>query len=226
MNNDYNKWTNQFWNDIQNIAHFTTQPYSEYWVDYFSEIPNKEKVRVLDLGCGGGRNSKMLYEMGFELRACDLYSGMVRATQNTLQKVGMSSLRASEVITQQAMTRLAYPDAYFDIVLSHGVFHNALSFADYKNALRECARVLKRGGKLCFNIFYKRGQVDKTLKRINAKQYYYLTKENLPTILLPKKDFLEVAKEAGLTISGNIFEYSSNVTTGRREVLRGILTKV
>lgn len=225
MSEDYNKWTNQFWNDKNNIFHFESQPYSDYWVEYFSSIPNKEQNKVLDLGCGGGRNSKMLYEMGFNLHACDLYSGMVETTRKVLKQVGMPESKALELVTQQSMTNLEYADKYFDLILSHGVFHNALSFEAYKKGLQECARVLKRSGKLCFNIFYKRGDVDSTLTRIESEAHYYLTEENLPTILVSKDDFLALADQTGFVALDPIYEYSSNITTGRREVLRGVLTK-
>jgi len=41
-----------------------------------------EIKRVLDLGCGAGRNTQFLFEYGFDVFACDYYDGMVKPQEN------------------------------------------------------------------------------------------------------------------------------------------------
>ena len=143
----------KFWNDKKNILWFKSQPFSQYWVDFFSKIKNKKNKRVLDLGCGVGRNTKMLSKLGFNFYACDNCKKMVDETKKSLKNIGFDEKFLERRITQQSMDNLSYPSNYFDFIISHGVYHSASSMREFKKALKESCRILKVGGVICFNIF-------------------------------------------------------------------------
>ena len=144
----------EFWNDEKNILWFKSQPFSQYWVDFFSKIKNKKNKTALDLGCGVGRNTEMLAKLGFNFYACDNYKKMIDETKKRLKRTGFNEKFLEYKITQQSMNNLSYPSDYFDFIISHGVYHNAFSVEEFKKALKESSRVLKIGGVICFNIFY------------------------------------------------------------------------
>lgn len=124
------------------------------------------------------------------------------------------------------MTRLPYNSDFFDIVLSHGVYHNAQSLKEMNRALKESSRVLKKGGRLYFNMFTSVLIVE-DFKNIEGQESVYATRENLLMVLLSKDEFLKLASDYDLKPDPDteIIEYQSMVSTGKRSVLRGILIK-
>ncbi|HEY8549544.1 MAG TPA: methyltransferase domain-containing protein [Vicinamibacterales bacterium] len=99
--------------------------------------------RVLEVGCGPGSNFPYVFERigrRGELFAADISPGMIRRAA------------AREVIAPESRhlflvngVHLPFPDGAFDAVLQIGTLNR---FADIPAALREMARVTKRGGKV------------------------------------------------------------------------------
>lgn len=91
--------------------------------------------RVLDAGCGTGRNFSLLAAAGVTaLEGCDL-------SARSLVKAAKRGAR----VAQADAERLPYRDASFDRVLSTYVL---TSVANWRRALEELVRVLKPGGRL------------------------------------------------------------------------------
>jgi len=222
--------TKSFWNSNASVSLFSKQPISEYWLDFFTShkrLNYRAKEKVLDLGCGAGRNIKMFLDLKYDVYACDLHENMVRAAKKTyLKNIKLNNQdiedKIDELVVNCSMISLPYSDDFFDIILSHGVYHNAVSLAEFKKALRESVRVLKYNGYLCFNIFSS-AYIDKGLKLMDKN--LYVTKEGLLTVLLSKKIFLNIVHKSGLVSVGPVIEYISQVSTGKRAVMRGVLRK-
>ena len=102
---------------------------------------SRPNLRVLDLGCGSGVNTKFLTEQGFDCWATDISSIGVKNTCNLLSAHGLKAVCATAKIEA-----LPFRDAFFDLVISVGVFDSAGHVAAYK-AISEIARILKPGGK-------------------------------------------------------------------------------
>jgi ubiquinone/menaquinone biosynthesis C-methylase UbiE len=92
------------------------------------------KARVLDVGTGTGRISIPLLERGLDLIGCDLSAKMLRRLQEKLP---------SARIIQSDASRLPFPTAHFDVVLTVHVLH---LIPPWREALREFRRVLKSEG--------------------------------------------------------------------------------
>lgn len=214
----------KFWNSRSITKEFYSQSISNYWLDSFKSIKNRFNKKVLDLGCGGGRNTKMLINLEFDVYACDLYEGMINITKNRLKKMGLKNKFIENRIKKAPMTNLPYNSNFFDIVLSHGVYHNAQTMEEFNCALKESARVLKKRGLLYFNIFTS-GFIAEDFRNIKGQQNLYITKENLPMILLSRSEFFKMASNYNLKPGTEITGYQSVVSTGKRSVLRGILVK-
>jgi ubiquinone/menaquinone biosynthesis C-methylase UbiE len=214
--------TSDFWNNKKVIKTFASQPESKYWLPFFNSQQSRSKKKVLDLGCGTGRNTKMLLGLNYDVYVCDLYKGMLESAKREYLKY--SPLKYSKKkVSLCSMDNLSYKSNFFDAILCHGVYHNATSVSEFKKALKESVRVLKNGGYLCFNVFSS-GFIEKGLKKV--RDDLYLTKEELLMVLISKKIFLKETQKFGLVIHSPIVEYISNVSTGKRSVMRGILKKV
>lgn len=221
---DTTKETLQFWNNRDVVKEFETHPLSSYWVEFFGSIKNPSTVKILDLGCGGGRNTGMLVKYGFDVYSCDVNEGMVNSTRKKMLGYGLNEPEVFERVSLQSMTHLNFADNFFDIVLSHGVYHNALDLDKFRVALRESSRVLKHDGLLCFNMFTSDHKGD-DLTKLEGKPNLYLTKEKLPMVLVSKEEFINEARFCNLFPDSDPIEYTSNISTGKRSVIRGILKK-
>lgn len=212
----------KFWNDPATIKWFSEQPVPDYWIAFFKN-KGKQIKKILDLGCGAGRNTQFLFESGYDVYACDWYDGMVKATRERLSKIGLDKPFIEKRVIKASMLDLPYKDNFFDVVLSNGVFHNAASLREMGLAFKETSRVLKKKGYVCFNLFSS-NYIDPSLKRIS--DHVYLTKEKLSMVLISKMEVVSLFKKYGLVSEGGATEYEREVTTGKRSVMRGVFRKI
>lgn len=101
-----------------------------------------ENSRVLDCGCGTGYYLsfvKGILDIDFDLAGIDI-------SRTALQKAANLSLNKTYLGMSDAEL-LPFKDESFDVVLSLAIIEHVLS---PENVLKECFRVLKRGGKLVF----------------------------------------------------------------------------
>ena len=207
----------KFWNDPDTIAWFRNEPAPNYWREFFQFLNKNKFSRVLDLGCGAGRNSEMLMKLGFDLYACDLEPVMVAETKRRLKN-------GSQIIVA-SMLKLPYSDNFFDAVVSNGVYHNASGVNEIDQALSVSSRILRKGGYLCFNLFSSK-YIAPELKLLPKRTNVYLTAEGLDMTLISSEKFLKFAKKHSLKLSTELVEYEREVSTGKRSVMRGVLRKI
>lgn len=117
-----------------------------------------EKVKVLEVGCGAGAFLYQLYTLKkCEIAGIDYSSSLIECARKYL---------SNGTFTVSEATKIPYPDASFDVILSHGVF---FYFPDIKYAnevLIEIHRKLKPGGKICLM----------DINDISTKQFYHETR--------------------------------------------------
>ncbi|MBW2989375.1 class I SAM-dependent methyltransferase [Candidatus Woesearchaeota archaeon] len=104
-------------------------------IEFFKE---KRVKKVLDLGCGTGRHTELLVNMGFEAYGCD---NSKDALEIVKRKLPNCRLEACD------MTKLPYSDGYFDGVLCYLVIQHGM-MKDIKKTVSEMIRVLKKRGYL------------------------------------------------------------------------------
>jgi SAM-dependent methyltransferase len=101
-------------------------------------------MRVLDAGCGHGRNLVYLIRQGFDVAGVDESADAIaamRATAATLAP-GLDAGR----FRVEPVERMTFADAEFDVVISSAVMHFARDEAQWWTMLREMWRVLAPNG--------------------------------------------------------------------------------
>ncbi len=103
-------------------------------------------VRVLDLGCGYGRDSIYFAQQGFEVMALDCSPVAIQLLQTRIAGTELAA-RITTVVTD-ALQSLPAPDGHFDAVYAYLFFCLAFTDAELTQLFAECARVLKPDGYL------------------------------------------------------------------------------
>jgi ubiquinone/menaquinone biosynthesis C-methylase UbiE len=101
--------------------------------------------RVLDLGCGAGRNAVPLARLGWDVIGIDTSRSMLRAGA---ERAALESLGDRLQWLVAPMDAIPMRDRSFDVVIAHGVWNLARSGDEFRSALREAARVSKPGAGL------------------------------------------------------------------------------
>jgi tellurite methyltransferase len=101
-------------------------------------------MRVVDAGCGSGRNLVYLLREGYEVFAADSDGAAVDHVRRMAASLA-PALPASNfrVETVEAMS---FPDAFADVVISNTVLHLAGDDAQFQAMLHGTWRVLRPGG--------------------------------------------------------------------------------
>jgi SAM-dependent methyltransferase len=94
--------------------------------------------RLLDLGCGAGRNAVPLAREGWEVLGTDLSWPMLRAAAKRADEEGLGR---RVHLALAPMDSVPAADRGFDLVVAHGIWNLARSAAEFRRAVAEAARV-------------------------------------------------------------------------------------
>lgn len=102
--------------------------------------------RVLDAGCGSGRNLLYLLQMGAAVSAVDTSPAAVAGVRELVAEVQPGAV--ADRFRVEPVERLTFADASFDVVISSAVLHFARDAAHFHAMVDAMWRVLRPGGLL------------------------------------------------------------------------------
>lgn len=146
----------------------------------------KEGVkRVLDLGCGSGRHTRLLAKYGFTVHSTDVSAEGLRLTRDELEKEHLNA----ELEKTSCYEKFPFGDDFFDAVISIQVIHH--SFHDkIKFCISEIERVLKPKGIVFTTVAANKTPSGGTkFKRVAPRTYVPLDgrEEGVPHFIYTKK---------------------------------------
>jgi SAM-dependent methyltransferase len=101
-------------------------------------------MRVLDAGCGSGRNLVYLMRSGHEVFGVDADPAAIQSVRQLASNVAPHL--APNNFRVEAIEQMTFPDAFADVVISSAVLHFARADGQFGEMLRGSWRVLKPGG--------------------------------------------------------------------------------
>ncbi len=104
------------------------------------------RSRVLDAGCGSGRNLVYLLQAGYEVFGLDQDATSIKTVQQLAAR--LAPHLPAENFRVEAIERNSFPDQFADVVISNAVLHFARDDAQFATMLRATWRVLRPGGLL------------------------------------------------------------------------------
>ena len=194
-----------FWQDEKTAKEFTQMPLSQYIVSEVEEIlENKQVQKAIDVGCGGGRYSRYLKQKGIDVLAIDKYKEMA------------VSLKEDNISFMQAnMDNIPVDDDKFELILSIGVIHNAITKKEFIDTIKEFNRILRNGGYVVLSVFTNDVITD-DLKYVNDGVYDVLNRPSM--VLLSKDEINKIIENIGFYIDKKVDEHITNVGIGKRNV--------
>jgi SAM-dependent methyltransferase len=135
--------------------------------------------RLLDIGCGAGRNALPLVRLGWHVVGIDLSWPMLVAAANRAREHRLGD-RIHVVLAP--MERIPARDRCFDVVIAHGIWNLARSAAQFRRALGEAARVAKPGAGL-FVFTFSRNTLPAQTAPVAGEPQCFLTEARLDSEL-------------------------------------------
>jgi SAM-dependent methyltransferase len=102
------------------------------------------KVNILELGAGQGRDTIHFIQCGFRVCALDYAESGLAEIRKKVAALGQSE--SVFTVCHDVRRPLPFPDAHFDACYSHMLFCMALTTAELEHLSREVRRVLSPGG--------------------------------------------------------------------------------
>lgn len=152
LTEDFQRDVRQFWDGFKQESytflrrapgtHHFLGPMMDHAEQVFERVAQKP-LRILEIGCGDGFDTIGLARRGHEVYAVDVSTARLERAQKYIDEAGVGD--KARLIACRA-ENMPFSDEFFDLVYCNSV----LLYTDADTVLRECNRVLKRGGKTLF----------------------------------------------------------------------------
>jgi tellurite methyltransferase len=152
-------------------------------------------MRVLDAGCGSGRNLAPLLALGFEACATDEDRRAVDAIRRLAAR--LAPHLPSDNFRVEPVERCSFADDAFDAVVSSAVLHFACDDQHFTAMVDEMWRVLRRGGILFCRLASSIGMADR-MRRIDGRRF--LLPDGSERYLVDEEQLMALAQRMGGTL--------------------------
>jgi tellurite methyltransferase len=126
-------------------------------------------MRILDAGCGGGRNLVYFLKNGFDILAAD--ADPVAIASVCTMAASLAPHLDTEKFHVEPVEAMTFPDACADVVISNAVLHFARNDDHFDAMVRGMWRVLKPGGMLFSRLASTIGMAER-MQPIRGRRYH------------------------------------------------------
>lgn len=155
----------------------------------------QSSARLLDIGCGAGRNAVPLARTGWRVVGADLSSAMLTAAASRVKAEALSN-RVELVLAP--MDALPFASSTFDFIVAHGIWNLARSGHQFRNAARQASRVA-RPGALLFLFTFSRHTLPVGAEPVSGESFVYTQFSGQPQCFLTEEQVGTELATAGFT---------------------------
>ncbi len=149
-------------------------------------------MRIVDAGCGGGRNLVYFFRNGYDIFGVD-------EDPRAIASVRAIALQLAPGLPEnnfrnEPVERMTFPDAFADLVLSSAVLHFAKDDEQFAGMVREMWRVLRPGGLLFCRLASDIG-METRMQPIRGRRH--LLPDGSERYLVDEKLLLDLTRDLG-----------------------------
>ena len=133
------------WSEASTVAGFAQSPPNATLMRFAAEERSAGKTRLLDIGCGAGRNAVPLAAQEWTVTGLDLSWRMLLGAA---ERARSEAIPRPLFLAMAAMEQLPVRSASMDLIVAHGIWNLARSAMQFRTAVREAARVARPGAAL------------------------------------------------------------------------------
>ncbi len=165
---NFNEINKNTYNSISENWDTKRQYYWEPVINFLDKIENKNNLKILDIGCGGGRHMQLALEKGFSkenIYGCDFSKKQIE----TIIKKGFEGKVCD-------LRDLKFKNNSFDIIICIAAFHHLFTKEDWIKALNEMKRIMKKDSKILLSNWFPEKEFLK--KQIEKNKFKYINNNN------------------------------------------------
>jgi SAM-dependent methyltransferase len=159
------------------------------------ELQRSGSARVLDLGCGAGRNAIPLARLGWKVVGTDLSRPMLCAAAGRAREDRLDD-RLRLILAP--MERIPARDRSFDFVIAHGIWNLARSSAQFRRAVGEAARVARPRAAL-FVFTFSRNTLPPQTEPVTGEPFVFTQFSGEPQCFLTEAQLIAELGDVGFS---------------------------
>jgi len=149
-------------------------------------------MRVLDAGCGGGRNCEYLMKCGADVFGVDADPAQIDRVRKLASTAAPDLSTGNFVVSR--LNELPHADAHFDAVICSAVLHFSRDASDFESGISEMWRVLKPGGVFFARLASTIGLEDRVT---HLRDRWYRLPDGSDRFLVDEEYLLEISARLG-----------------------------
>jgi len=185
------------WSTPDTIAGFLRSPPNNVLLSVAgNEFKRLGAGRLLDIGCGAGRNAVPLATLGWDVLGTDLSWPMLLAAADRVADVGtVGRLR----VVLASMESLPVTTGSVDFIVAHGIWNLAPAGATFRRAVAEAARVAVAGAAL-FVFTFSRHTLRPEAKPVPGERFVFTQFSGQPQCFLTEEELVAELRTAGFDL--------------------------
>ncbi|SMG20956.1 Methyltransferase domain-containing protein [Marivirga sericea] len=133
-----------------------------YWLDFILKGHLPKDAKILDAGCGEGRNLTYCFKNGMDVFGVDQNPEAIQFLKYFSKQYGVQDREARFQVMK--LDKILFPSETFDVIICSAVLHFAKSKEYFREMIKELVRLLKPNGKMFIRTMTDRYMAEGTIK--------------------------------------------------------------